>query len=600
MERGMRRMGVGVALAACLIGLGGCGGGAGKDSGGAALPASDLAPLQAIQAINVGSTDPTHAEPALPRPGTTPCVVTLYQGLSFNDFNQRDFSYQPPALCQGAWAKVVLEADYSVTAGRQFDRTALIGLGGVNLYYGTTPQPTASLARSWKIERDVTEFAALLRTPQAGAAVLDTVVNATYTGVFTGSARLLFYPAVAGEPLPSQADQVLAFSAGASARPLAQQRPEGGYTRSFRFPLNTSRVYLDLIAQGQSSNEYWYACAPTELAAALGTCGDGAYREVQVLIDDQPAGLAPIFPWVFSGGHNPRLWLQTTGVQTLQLQPYRVDLSPFAPLLADGANHSVRIKVLNSRAWFNLVGSLLVYRDAGVERVTGQLTENSLKDLNDPSKISNQLKLPSGAAPSGLLQTLASRDYRIAGYQIGSRGREQVTVAQQTSFSNLQTYSATQLEVVQQTRVEDQTLVERGGKTQRATRSSSYPFRLLYVSEPLLQRIAVEQQFQRSQWLQDEQRRVFFSQVENAVTADIRAEAPAAGASAVQTQSTAQRFDYSDSALNCASRRLLSKDGKMVEARESARCATAPRPAWYLDPLGLRMDNELLLRLPLP
>jgi len=36
---------------------------------------------------------------------------------------------------------VVLEADDSVTAGRQYDRTAIVRLGGVNLYFGTTMEP---------------------------------------------------------------------------------------------------------------------------------------------------------------------------------------------------------------------------------------------------------------------------------------------------------------------------------------------------------------------------------------------------------------------------------------------------------------------------
>ena len=69
--------------------------------------------------------------------------MQLYSNLTFADFSPKPFTYTPPAACPGPWAKVVLEADFSVTAGRQFDRTAQIALGHVNIYFGTTAEPSA-------------------------------------------------------------------------------------------------------------------------------------------------------------------------------------------------------------------------------------------------------------------------------------------------------------------------------------------------------------------------------------------------------------------------------------------------------------------------
>ncbi len=82
----------------------------------------------------IGSSNVATADPPVPRPGTAPCVVPLFSGLTFADFSPKPYQFAPPAGCPGPWAKVVLEADFSVTAGRQFDRTATIGLGGATIY----------------------------------------------------------------------------------------------------------------------------------------------------------------------------------------------------------------------------------------------------------------------------------------------------------------------------------------------------------------------------------------------------------------------------------------------------------------------------------
>lgn len=84
-------------------------------------------------APQVGSPDTAVAEPPVPRPDTAPCRVTLFDGVLFADFSGKSFSYAPPADCPGPWAKVVLEGDFAVSAGRQYDRTANLWLGGATL-----------------------------------------------------------------------------------------------------------------------------------------------------------------------------------------------------------------------------------------------------------------------------------------------------------------------------------------------------------------------------------------------------------------------------------------------------------------------------------
>src|SRR5262249_4092601 len=92
----------------------------------------------------IGSANTATADPPVPRPNTTPCVVTLFNNFAFADFSPKPFSFNPPAGCPGPWAKVVLNADFSIQAGRQFDRTAEIWIGGVNVYFGTTSEPSGT------------------------------------------------------------------------------------------------------------------------------------------------------------------------------------------------------------------------------------------------------------------------------------------------------------------------------------------------------------------------------------------------------------------------------------------------------------------------
>src|ERR1700738_4826976 len=132
---------------------------------------------------------------AVSRPKTTPCRVRLFTDLKFADFSPKSFAYAPPAACPGPWQKVVLEADYSVEAGRQFDRTATLWIGGVNVYFGTTADPSRTIGRAWHIERDLTEYAAMLRSASEGRAEVGHLVNGRYTSSLFGTAQIAFYPA---------------------------------------------------------------------------------------------------------------------------------------------------------------------------------------------------------------------------------------------------------------------------------------------------------------------------------------------------------------------------------------------------------------------
>ena len=123
----------------------------------------------------IGSANTVTADPTIPRPQTTPCSVTLFSNFAFdNNFDLNPFSFTPPTDCPGPWAKVVLEVDINVTAGVQYDRTANIWLGGANIFFGTTAEPSPSLSPSWHAESDLTDYSPLFMLAQQGRSTLAT------------------------------------------------------------------------------------------------------------------------------------------------------------------------------------------------------------------------------------------------------------------------------------------------------------------------------------------------------------------------------------------------------------------------------------------
>ncbi|HEX4785931.1 MAG TPA: peptide-N4-asparagine amidase, partial [Candidatus Sulfotelmatobacter sp.] len=297
------------------------------------------------------------------RPNMKPCVVQLFSDYQFAFFSEttQTFPFTPPSHCTGPWKKVVLEINFSENGGVQFDRTASMYMANANIYFGTTPEPLATLTNTWHIERDVTDYSALLTMPQQGTMVLQNCTtdcpppyNTFLNGVFTVNADLEFYPADQGgqdwkDHGKSEAPDVVlplvqTNSSGGVNLPAFLFSPTDQFSTTFTLPTNIERLYLDVVSQSQSTDEQWYACFPNDLSAIneVYGCGNTDFRETEVSIDGKPAGIAPVSPWVFTG-FLPDQWVPTPGAQTLDFVPYRVNLTPFAGMLNDGNPHVVSL-----------------------------------------------------------------------------------------------------------------------------------------------------------------------------------------------------------------------------------------------------------------
>lgn len=155
-ERGDRPAGLPGTTATAVAGPAG----PGSATAGAGLPAAAVAagPGRASAPGGAGAAggdvpaefgsdwhDPVTAGPAVARPGTRACEVTLAEAR-FRDFTPYRGDYAPPTACGPApWAKVVLRLDGKVK-GRQYDRLGNLTLGGVEILRTSTPspRPTAS------------------------------------------------------------------------------------------------------------------------------------------------------------------------------------------------------------------------------------------------------------------------------------------------------------------------------------------------------------------------------------------------------------------------------------------------------------------------
>jgi Peptide N-acetyl-beta-D-glucosaminyl asparaginase amidase A len=426
----------------------------------------------------IGSANTVSADPNVTRPSTTPCVVTLFTDAQFYDFNVENFTYAPPSACPGPWAAVILEADINLNAGVQYDRTANFWLGPTNIYFGTTAEPS-SIGPSWHVENDLTDYSSIFYAAQSGQADIGNTLCCGLTSTIYASASLEFYPLAPGQTAPVSANVVLPLSAGPSGGTVALSSTSSTLSGTFTMPTNVQTAYLDVYAQSQSDDEFWYTCAPNDVATELDNCGNTGFRETEITIDGQPAGVAPVYPWIYTGGIDPLLWIPIPGVQTLNFTPYRVNLTPFAGVLSNGQPHTVSLSVYNADNYFSATASLLLYEDPGSTQTSGAITQNTLTAAPSPVVTENLNVQPSSI--TGTVDVTSKRSFTISGYVNTSHGTVTTKVAQTVSFFNYQYYDLTDTvyaeNINQGTTVSSNTMVSQPGVASTVyNQEYSFPF----------------------------------------------------------------------------------------------------------------------------
>ena len=526
-----------------------------------------------VQTIGSGNT--VTANPTLPRPGTTPCTVVLFQNLDFSDFNPKSFSYTPPAGCPGPWAAVVLNTNWSVDAGRQFDRTAEIWIGGANVYFGTTPEPSHNVQRMWHTESNLTEYSALFQAAQQGRVDLGNLVNETYTSHIHGSAYVQFYPVAQGQNPPASASMVLPMSSDPTGGTVTLNTPSDQLSATFTLPTNVERAYLNVFLQGQQNDEFWYTCAPNDVAGELFSCPNTAFREGEVSIDGQPAGVAAIYPWIFTGGIDPYLWRPIPGVHTLNFEPYRIDLTPFASILSNGQQHTVAVSVYNADQYFSACAVLLLYQDLNSTQVTGSLTTNS---IGQPDPMVTENIYTTQTTAGGPVSVTSTRGYTVEGFVNTSHGLVDTKIVQSVDFTNNQKYyvvldgSVDDQTIDQTTTVSSSTTITSGDNITTETKQYSWPLSLGYgftanADGSYNQYAHLTQGFVQSILVQLNGNPTFSSSVSDAVSPRDNLYVDSSGNATPTLQANTETYQYSNSNGACWNQTINAAGGVLTSVQ---------------------------------
>lgn len=174
--------------------------------------------------------------------------------------------------------------------------------------------------------------------------------------------------------------------------------------------------------------------------ASTGVVGKGPFREVQVLVDNQLAGVVWPYAVIYTGGITPSNWRPLTSYGAYDAPTYWVDITPFLPvLLVHGTQHNVTLRVSGQGTspsfnfnWF-LSGS--VHVRTGSTDTTGRMTRYQVGNL--------QTQTAGGSSSlNGTVWTrvTASRDVRVESELITSEGKKVVEFSQSLSYENEATY----------------------------------------------------------------------------------------------------------------------------------------------------------------
>ena len=437
---------------------------------------------------------------------------------------------------------------------------------------------------SWHIERDVADLSAIFQSAQTGEADLGNFIGVsngvTYDGIIYANAALVFYPVSRFDFAPRVADVVVPLpnlEGGAKAlNTTTDQLPQ-----TVSLPTNIERVYLDVIAQSQSNDEFWYLCVPNDVAGELESCGNTGFRETEISIDGQPAGVAPVYPWIYTGGIDPYLWRPIPSVQTLDFKPYRVDLTPFAALLSNGQPHTVAVSVYNADSYFLVTANLLVFTDNKSKQMTGGLLENTLAAEPTPV-VTENLKTDSSGNISGNVDVTSARSFEISGYLNTSHGKIKTTVTGKLSFANTQTFTITQTNyvqaLVQTSTVDAKTTISDGWVSQSTENTFSYPLTLTYTQiQKTDGSYAVTTNADQKDFVDQTQSiegfKLFTSKLSNEVSSmDTLALTSGFSITGNSNQSSSHKYVAADSTGYCYSRSIASAAGVLTALTDGTGC----------------------------
>jgi hypothetical protein len=259
--------------------------------------------------------------------------------------------------------------------------------GDSEVWRTSTAEPTTNGIR-WEYIKDMSEFMYFWNSPQKLIFDLGNLIDSTYTGAFNTTLTATFFTS---QETVEPAALIIPISArnGAASAASLFTLPSDNATNTISFPRNANRAVFSVSACGQSTEEFWWS---NVLQSDINTFipydgvlyGYSPFREVQVLIDGQLAGVQWPFPVIFTGGVVPGLHRPVVGIEAFDLREHEIDITPWLPLLCNGAEHTFEIRVAGilddgknsgtitetvGSSWY-VTGKIFVWLDEDSESVT--------------------------------------------------------------------------------------------------------------------------------------------------------------------------------------------------------------------------------------
>ncbi|KAI3399592.1 hypothetical protein diail_6231 [Diaporthe ilicicola] len=357
-------------------------------------------------------------------------------------------AYVPPGDCD--FTTVVFNMSIT-SAGINYDRLTLLYFGDIEVWRSTTAMPVRT-GIYYSYVKDMTAYASLLRQEQKVIMQLDNIYDSTFTGDFNVTLVAQFYD---DEGSASPADSILPISSLSSGENKTSvfSLPDGNATALLSFPKNVERAVVSVFASGNGNEEFWYTDAPGQFTGTFNRSfvnGYSPWREVQVLIDGQLAGVSWPFPIVFTGGISPGLWVPIVGIDTYDLGSVDVDISPWLGLLCDGNEHMFELKVagynsstllgsIASNWWIS--GEVFLWLDTNGTQTTGGALQSSV-----PEPVfqltSSTTTYANGSNSSLLVELSAQRTLSYSNTITTSSGTRNLTWFQDLSYTNIQNFTA--------------------------------------------------------------------------------------------------------------------------------------------------------------
>ncbi|KAH8834855.1 peptide N-acetyl-beta-D-glucosaminyl asparaginase amidase A-domain-containing protein [Flagelloscypha sp. PMI_526] len=369
------------------------------------------------------------APPVVPKHSLSCTVELLKHTFGEGSYNTPAIvSYTPPTdeACgvAGQWSAVSMNLTY--------DRLGVI-------WRTSSAEPTKT-GTIWTTVKDVTHFLPLFA--QAGDFMMDfsNIVDSglLLDGAFDVIISATFYQ---GARSPHAADIIIPLSNLASnVANYFSIDSDAGATVNVTVPESATEAYVEIVCSGNSAEEFWYTNTPDEFLNAFpsetGLIGKGPFREVQVLVDGQLAGVVWPFAVIYTGGITPSNWRPLTSYGAYDAPTYWVDATPFIPLLVDQSKaHTITLLVrgqgsspsINYNWWVS--GSLHLRNSTS--KTSGSILSYNVPDLNIKTT-----GLVSSGNETVTTNVVASRSLRIESEIVNGGKKKRVVFSQDLKYSN--------------------------------------------------------------------------------------------------------------------------------------------------------------------